>query len=313
MLVDEAEITIKAGHGGKGMVSFRRPPERGPDGGNGGKGGSVYIRVINDITALAPFASKKYYEAQDGQAGSRNRRTGADAEDLELLIPLGTTIIDAHADKILELEQAGKRILICKGGLGGKGNWEFRSSCNTTPRYAQPGLNGEEKKLKLILKLLADFGLIGIPNAGKSSLLNELTKANVKVANYPFTTLEPNLGAFKRKIIADIPGLIEGAHKGKGLGIKFLKHIEKVTLLLHCISVESENIIKDYQIVRNELEKYNPELTKKEEVVLLTKTDLIDQTQLKQKLNQLKKLKKKVLPISIHDWDSLEKFKKLLI
>lgn len=216
------------------------------------------------------------------------------------------------------LDDLNFRILICKGGLGGRGNFEMRSSKMTTPMYAQKGLSGEERFFKVELKFIADFGLIGLPNAGKSSLLNELTAANAKIADYPFTTLEPNLGVIKslpagRQVIADIPGLIEGAAEGKGLGIKFLKHIEKVKLLLHVVPADSENIVKNYQVVRKELEKYNPELIEKPEMIILTKTDLVDKKQVKEKINKLKKFKKKVLPVSIHDWDSLKELEESLV
>jgi GTP-binding protein len=312
MFIDEAEITIKAGDGGNGLVSFHKPPVRGPDGGNGGSGGDVFIKTINDITALARFAGKKYFAAINGQSGGRNRKTGKDGNSLEITMPLGTTITDLKTQESLELTQVNQIILIGRGGKGGKGNFEFRSSRNTTPRYAEKGGLGQEKNLKLNLRLIADFGLIGLPNAGKSSLLNELTAAHVKIASYPFTTLEPNLGALNGKIIADIPGLIEGASSGKGLGIKFLKHIEKVALILHCISCESSDALKDYQVVKTELLKYSPALAKKKEIILLTKTDLVTKTEYTKKITILKKLKKKVYPVSIHDWDSLEKLKQVL-
>lgn len=312
MLIDEAEVTLKGGHGGAGKVSFYPGLKSGPDGGNGGKGGDLYIKAVSDLTALERYSKDKLLQAENGEAGRSNKQYGKDGKDLEINMPVGTTLIDKISGQGLELNKVDERILIAKGGLGGRGNFEFRSSRNTTPRYAQPGLPGEEKHFQVILRFLADYGLIGLPNAGKSSLLNELTTANVKTAEYPFTTLEPNLGVFKGKIIADIPGLIEGAAEGKGLGIKFLKHIEKVNLLLHCISSESGNVKSDYEVVREELEKFNSELLQKPEIILLTKTDLTEKSESEKKLKELKKINSKIYPVSIHDWDSLEKIKKIL-
>ena len=305
MLIDEVEITVRGGKGGPGKVSFHKKKGAGPDGGDGGRGGDVHIQVTSDIYALARFLSKKECAAEDGQAGGSNDRAGAKGGDLTLQIPIGTTLIDQKGNEI-ELDELNEEILIAKGGLGGKGNAFFKSPSNTTPKYAQPGLRGEEKILSLKLKLIADFGLIGLPNAGKSSLLNELTNAEARIGDYPFTTLEPNLGALNGKVIADIPGLIEGASEGKGLGIKFLKHIETVKLLLHCIGADSEDLVKDYKVVNQELEKYNPELIKKEQIILLTKSDLVDKKELAKKIKLLKKFKKEVIPVSIHDWDSLQ-------
>src|SRR3989344_55434 len=227
MLVDEIDIIVQGGKGGKGCVSFVGKTDGGPDGGDGGRGGDVYIQAISDLYALNQFVAKNFRGAQDGKEGSSNKKSGAAGNDIAILLPIGTVITDAK-DKKVELNELDKKILIARGGLGGRGNAFFKSSTKTTPKYAQPGLRGERKNLALKLKLIADFGLIGLPNAGKSSLLNELTNAAVKIGNYPFTTLEPNLGVCNGKIIADIPGLIEGASEGKGLGHRFLKHIEKV-------------------------------------------------------------------------------------
>jgi len=312
MLIDEVEITLKAGHGGPGRVSFRPPPMKGPDGGNGGRGGDVFLKVATDITLLYQFSAKKEFTAGSGEAGGRNLRSGAKGKDLIITLPYGTTLINLSTKEECELLDTNETILICKGGKGGKGNHEFRSSTNTTPKIAQPGLEGEEKKFKLILKLIADFGLIGLPNAGKSSILNELTNANAKTANYAFTTLEPNLGSLNGKIIADIPGLIEGASKGKGLGDKFLKHIEKVKLLLHCISSETLDVVKDFEVIMGELKDYDKKLARKKQIILLTKTDLVDKETIEKQIKLLKSFKKQILPVSIHDWDSIEKLKKLL-
>lgn len=312
MLIDEVEITVKGGHGGPGRVSFGPAKYSGPDGGNGGRGGDVYLKVTSDLFALNQFTKKKFLKAEDGEGGGKNKRSGKDGKDLDLTLPIGTFLEDKNSGEVFELNDLNQGILIARGGLGGKGNFELKSPRVTTPKSAQVGLPGQERQLKVLLKLIADFGLIGLPNAGKSSLLNELTAANVKTAAYPFTTLEPNLGVLNGKVIADIPGLIEGASKGKGLGIKFLKHIEKVKLLLHCISAESEDVLKDYQIVRNELGTFNPELLEKEEIILLTKSDLAEKTGLEKRVKALRKFKREILPVSIYDFDNLEKLKERL-
>ncbi len=308
MLVDEIELKLKAGHGGPGKVSFfpSRNQKAGPDGGNGGRGGDVYVTVTSDLTALGHYANKRQLDAQNGDPGDRNRQSGKAGDDLELAMPIGTELIDTDSGKIIVLDKLDMRVLVCKGGLGGRGNYELRSSRNTTPMKAQSGLPGQERHFDIQLKLIADFGLIGLPNAGKSSLLNELTAANAKIGNYAFTTLEPNLGVFRQRIIADIPGLIEGASEGKGLGIKFLKHIEKVRLLLHCIAADSDNVVRDYKTVYKELKNYNPELVEKEEIILLTKIDLVDEAQVKKQVKALKSLKRRVIPVSIHNWESIE-------
>ena len=305
MLVDEAEITIEGGHGGPGKVSFFRKG-RGPDGGTGGKGGDVYFAGTSDLTALNRFAGKKFFKADDGEAGLSNQKSGKDARDLEM-------------GEKWEINHPEERLLICEGGLGGLGNYDLRSARNTTPMHAQQGLPGKKRDLSLSLRYIADFGLIGLPNAGKSSLLNELTAANVKTADYPFTTLEPNLGVFNPStssgrplVVADVPGLIEGASSGKGLGIRFLKHIEKVPVILHCLAADSDDVHRDYRVIREELKKYSKELVKKKEIILLTKTDTVSPEKVEEGLRILKPTKKKVLPVSIYDWDALEKLKELL-
>ena len=313
MLIDEAEIIIRGGHGGAGLVSFRGKKGGGPDGGDGGRGGSVYVKATSDIYALQQFLSKKVCKAEDGEGGGVGIRSGANGRDLILTMPVGTLITDEKGSEI-ELTTIGQEVLLAKGGLGGRGNESFKSPNKTTPTYAQKGLKGQEKRLKIKLKLIADFGLIGLPNAGKSSLLNEITNANIKIGDYPFTTLEPNLGVLNGKVLADIPGLIEGASEGKGLGHKFLKHIEKVKLLLHCISCESDDPLKDYKIIREELKKFNPDLLNKKEMILLTKSDLkeTERSPLAAR-TKLKKIgEKEVIPISIHDWDSIQILTKIL-
>ncbi|MBI4067548.1 GTPase ObgE [Candidatus Gottesmanbacteria bacterium] len=311
MFVDEAEVIIEAGRGGDGKASFFPGQKSGPDGGDGGKGGNIYITVTSDLTALSQFTYKKVIKAPDGNPGQKFQKSGKNGADITLRLPLGSILTDKNSQEIIELADINQKILVCRGGGGGKGTYALRSSRNTTPLYAQKGLPGQKRLFGIVLKLIADYGLIGLPNTGKSSLLNELTAAHVKVANYPFTTLEPNLGAMEGKIIADIPGLIEGASGGKGLGIKFLKHIEKVNLLLHCIAADSGEVETDYKIVRGELEKFNPLLTQKPEVIVLTKSDTVKQVELVKKRNKLQKYGR-VVEVSIHDWDSLEKLKSIL-
>src|SRR5260221_282448 len=312
MLMDTAHVTFSGGHGGAGIISFGAKERSGPDGGNGGSGGNLYVRATSDVTLLNKFNTQTSFEAENGHPGGKYRQSGKDGKDMEILLPKGTSIFDEETGTlILELTEINQRELLCKGGLGGRGNYEFRSARRTTPEFAQSGLSGQKRQLKLVLKLIADFGLIGLPNAGKSSLLNELTNAKAKVANYAFTTLSPNLGMIEGKIIADIPGLIEGASMGKGLGIAFLKHIEKVGVLLHCIEADSKDPLKDYETVRNEIKGYNKMLLNKKEIILITKSDLVDKKQITKLKKDFSKKSKTVLAVSIHDFDSLEKLRKI--
>ncbi|MFH0864015.1 MAG: GTPase ObgE [Candidatus Gottesmanbacteria bacterium] len=311
MFVDEVEVIFTAGSGGAGKVSFYPGERTGPDGGNGGKGGNIYLTVTSDLTSLNQFMGKKTRRAEDGQNGGKFNKTGRNGKDITIALPQGSIITDQETNEAIELSNIEQKVLICKGGKGGQGTHDLTSPTNTTPLKAEAGEPGQQKNLKIVLKLIADYGLIGLPNAGKSSLLNELTCANVKVADYPFTTIEPNLGVMAKKIIADIPGLIEGASLGKGLGISFLKHIEKVNLILHCVSVESKNVLNDYQTVRQELQKFNPLLIQKSEIILLTKSDLVAKEELKEKRKMLQKFGQ-VLPISILDDKSIKKLKELL-
>lgn len=309
MFVDEVEITLTAGHGGPGKASFYHY-RRGPDGGNGGRGGDVYLQGTSDLTALERYAHQKDFKAENGQNGSVNTKDGEQGKDLVLLMPVGTELTNEELGEVIVINSPEEKILVCRGGLGGLGNAALKSARNTTPEKAQSGLPGEEKTFQVVLRLIADVGLIGLPSAGKSSLLNELTNAQAKIGNYPFTTLEPNLGVMENKdgsrlILADVPGLIEGAAEGKGLGIKFLKHIEKVKILAHCLAVDSQDLLADYETIRQELGKFNEELLKKKEIILLTKTDLVDEATLKEKLKILKKLKKTVIPVSIYDLDKI--------
>lgn len=313
MLIDEIEVNFKGGDGGNGKVSFGKIARSGPDGGNGGDGGDLYLEASSDLTLLNQFSAKNKFQAENGGDGDKKKMSGLNGENITILVPTGTNIKDLDTGEEWNLEIPHEKLLLCKGGRGGRGNWVFRSPTNTTPRYAQSGERGKNRNLKLTLKFIADLGLIGLPNAGKSSLLKELTNANPKIANYAFTTVSPNLGVMEDgKIISDIPGLIEGAHEGKGLGIKFLKHIEKARLLLHCISSESSDVLKDYEAVRKELGSYNKLLLDKEEIILLTKSDLVTPIELKKKIKELSKLLRIIIPVSVHDYESLEVLKKAL-
>lgn len=313
MLIDEVEIVIKAGDGGGGMVSFGKGAKSGPDGGNGGKGGDVHIIASSDLTLLNQFQSESLVSAEDGVDGGRDKMFGRMGEDLYLNLPIGSRLEDLDTGEVFELKRTGDKFLLCRGGVGGIGNHELRSAKNTTPKYSISPKPGKSRRLKIVLSFIADFGLIGLPSSGKSSLLNELTSANVKTAQYHFTTLSPNLGVLSnKKIVADIPGLIEGASKGKGLGIKFLKHIQKVGLLLHCISSDSLDALKDYEVVRKELGEYDKKLLEKDEVILLTKSDLKDEKGIKKIKSRLKNLNRKIISTSIYDESSLESLLKIL-
>ncbi|EKE15913.1 MAG: GTPase ObgE [uncultured bacterium] len=313
MLIDDITIKVSAGKGGKGSVSFNKNlMELGPAGGSGGKGGSVFAEGVTDLGALNQFRYKKEIYASDGKDGRGQFRDGSDGEDLILKLPVGTVIQDSTKGTVQEITKSGEKILIAQGGKGGKGNFLFRSAKNTSPEQFQEGLAGEETQLHLELKMIADIGFVGLPNVGKSSLLNELTNAQSKVANYRFTTLEPNLGVYYGLILADIPGLIEGASEGKGLGIKFLKHIERTETIFHFISADSENPVQDYEIIRKELEAHNPKLLEKEEYLFLSKSDLLSKEELEEKIKQLQKINPVITAISIIDEESLEKVRKLL-
>jgi GTP-binding protein len=322
MLVDDVTITIKAGDGGRGFVHFFRAghnPNGGPDGGNGGKGGDVYISATHNRSDLSEFSHKKKVAAADGDDGREKNMHGRNGEDVTIYVPLGTTIHDLTRDKTVELMHDDRPFLIARGGKGGRGNTEFKSSTNQTPQNFEWGDEGEVKEIHFVLKLIAQVGFIGLPNAGKSSLLATLTRANPKIANYPFTTLEPNLGVMftgeekQPLILADIPGLIEGAHTGKGLGIKFLQHIEKTELLVHCIDITDPDPLKTYHIVREEFENYNNGiLLEKPEVIVLTKTDLVQTDVHDKAISKLKKMGKQIYTASIYNEESLEILKTVL-
>ncbi|TFG50382.1 MAG: GTPase ObgE [Candidatus Brocadiia bacterium] len=308
MFIDEARIHVKAGNGGNGCMSFRREkyiPKGGPDGGDGGKGGSVYFETLSNLDTLLDFAGKHDWLARNGGDGEGNNRHGADGEDLVIPVPPGTQIYDIDADLMLiDMDKIGMKICICTGGKGGRGNKTFATSVNQAPRLTTPGKDGQERNIRLMLKLIADVGLAGKPNAGKSTLISRCSRARPKIADYPFTTLQPvlgivDLGEYRRFVMADIPGLIEGAHEGAGLGFEFLKHIERTRIIVHIIDImpiDGSDPVKNYYAIRNELEKYSTTLAQKEEVIVANKTDLDPDNKIVKKIK--KKLKKEVIGVS---------------
>ena len=284
--VDYVKIYCRSGKGGRGSTHFRREkyiPKGGPDGGDGGRGGDIYIRANENYWTLLHLRYQRHVIATNGGSGSGNRSTGSDGEDQVIEVPVGTVVYDALTGEfIMDLNRHGQQELLVKGGRGGKGNTFFKTSTNQAPRYAQPGEPSKELTVILQLKMLADVGLVGLPNAGKSTLLSVLTAAKPKIANYPFTTLEPNLGMVRYRddrsfVMADIPGIIEGAAEGRGLGLRFLRHIERNALLLFMIPADTEHIASEYRLLLGELVKYNAELTEKRKVLCITKSDLIDE------------------------------------
>ena len=313
MFIDEVKIKTKGGKGGNGKVHFDTSKfGQGPDGGDGGDGGSVFVIGVSNLGALSQFRFKKEFQAEDGQNGMPQKKHGRNGKNIFLKVPVGTVIHNLTTglqDEILEIDQ---KIKVASGGVGGRGNFEFRSSTNTTPKEAEEGKEGDDFEILLELQLIADVGFIGLPNVGKSSMLNELTAASAKVANYRFTTLEPNLGVLDELIIADIPGLIEGASEGKGLGHKFLRHIKRTKILIHFLSAESEDLKRDYEVVIKELENYDLKLKKKEKYIFLSKYDLFKKEELDEKIKELKKLSKNILAVSIYDLNSVKKVRELL-
>lgn len=282
---DYVKVLVASGNGGKGSSHLHREKfveKGGPDGGDGGRGGHIILRGNENLWTLIHFKYQRHFKAGHGEHGGSSRSTGADGADVFLEVPLGTVVKDFETDQVLfEITTHGEERIVAQGGKGGLGNWHFRTATNQTPRYAQPGIQGEERELLLELKLLADVGLVGFPNAGKSTLLSVITSAKPKIADYPFTTLKPNLGIvqyrdFKSFVIADIPGIIEGAAEGKGLGHYFLDHIERNSTLLFLIPADSKDISEEYEILLNELQKYNPELLDKERLVAISKSDMLD-------------------------------------
>lgn len=313
MLVDEVTMVLHAGKGGRGAVAFNKVKKMlGPTGGDGGRGASIYFEGVVDINALKTYASRKTILAKNGGDGRGQFVDGKDGADLILKVPVGTRVVNLQSGFVSEIERVGERVLAAGGGSGGRGNFKFRSGSNTSPKEFEEGTEGDTMEYRLELRLIADVGFVGLPNAGKSSLLNELTAATARVGDYPFTTLEPNLGAYYGVIIADIPGLIEGASGGKGLGVKFLKHIERTKTLFHLVAADSDDVVRDYKVIRNELSAYSSTLAAKTEYVFLTKKDLVSPEEAEKQVKALKKVNKNVLAISTLDDESLAEVKKIL-
>ena len=320
--LDQVKIYIKAGNGGDGSPSLRREKfieYGGPDGGDGGKGGSVILKAEQNLNTLIDFRYQQHHKAKRGENGAGQNRTGKSGEDLILKVPLGTQVFEEdNKTLIYDFTKISEEFIAAAGGKGGLGNTRFKSSTNRAPRKFTKGTQGEEFTIWLQLKTIADIGIIGLPNAGKSSLLASVTNANPKIANYQFTTLNPNLGVAsyddKEITIADIPGLVEGAHKGTGLGIQFLKHIERCKSLLHLIDITSEDLKKSYQQVKNELKKYSNKLTKKKELIVLNKIDLIDEKEVNHIIKDFKKnTKSEVIALSTFNKSSVSKIKSKLL
>lgn len=320
--LDQVKIYIKAGNGGKGSASFRREKfveYGGPDGGDGGKGGSIILISERNLNTLIDFRYQQHFKAKKGHDGAGKNKTGKNGNDLILKVPIGTQILEEdNTTLVYDFTKENQNYLAASGGKGGLGNTRFKSSTNRAPRKTTKGRAGEEFWIWLQLKTIADIGIIGLPNAGKSSLLSKLTSAKPKIASYQFTTLNPNLGVSlydnKEITLADIPGLIEGAHSGLGLGIKFLKHIERCKSILHLIDITCDDLLNSYKKVRKELKEYNPKLLKKNEIIVLNKIDLFEENEVKLKINEIsKKINKKVYAISTLKKNGITNLKKILI
>ena len=320
--LDQAKINLKAGNGGSGSASFRREKFvefGGPDGGDGGDGGSIVFEAERNLNTLIDYRYSQHFKAENGKPGSKRNKTGANGKDLILKVPIGTQIYEEDNNTIIyDFKKNNEKYLVASGGKGGLGNVRFKSSTNRAPKKKTNGKNGEEFWIWLQLKIIADVGIVGLPNAGKSSLLAALTRAKPKIANYPFTTLNPNLGVTyydnKEVTLADIPGLVEGAHKGVGLGDKFLRHIERCKILLHLIDVTEDNLVENYKKIRSELQSYNLSLSKKKEIIYFNKSDLVEKNELNKKIDIFNsKIKKKYKVISIFKKDDIKTIKKVLI
>ena len=319
--LDQAKIYIKAGDGGAGSASFRREKYiefGGPDGGDGGNGGSVILESEGNLNTLIDFRYRQHFKAETGKSGSKKNKTGAGGKDLILKVPVGTQIYEEDNNTLIyDLTKNKERFVVATGGKGGLGNTRFKSSTNRTPRKKTNGKKGEEFWIWLQLKVIADVGIIGLPNAGKSSFLSKCTKAKPKIANYPFTTINPNLGVLninhKEIVLADIPGLIEGSHKGIGLGDKFLRHIERCKTLIHLIDISEKDILGNYLKIKSELSKYDKNILKKTEIIIFNKLDLIDMDSITKKLeNFRKKIKKNFEITSLLSGQNFEKIKKII-
>ncbi len=316
MLIDELKVHIRAGRGGDGVVRWRHEKgidHAGPAGGNGGRGGDIYLHAIRDVGVLFRYKNTKEFAAENGEAGMKKSMNGHNGSDLIIDVPLGSVVTNLETRETFNLINDGELIKVLNGGKGGLGNEYFKSAVNQAPEKQTDGKPGEEADFQIEVELVADAGLIGLPNAGKSSLINELTNAKSKVGAYQFTTLEPSLGDMYGYILADIPGLIEGASEGRGLGHKFLKHIKRTKVLFHCLSLENEDLVKAYKVIRNELKEYSPELAAKKEVVIITKTDLVDEKTIEKIVKKIEKLNPEVLTATILDDKSMKKLKDDLI
>jgi len=315
--VDELLLNIRSGKGGDGVVRFRHEKNReymGPSGGDGGKGGNVYIRGVKNLSLLEKYRFIKDFEAEDGKPGDKKSLHGRGGEDLIIDLPVGCIITNEDTGERFELINEGDKFMILRGGDGGFGNEHFKSSTNQAPDRALPGRPGESGVFEIELQLIADAGFIGFPSVGKSTLLNTLTNASAKTAEYHFTTLEPNLGAYFEFILADVPGLISGAAKGKGLGHKFLRHIRRTKTLVHCIASTDEDVVDSYNIIRKELGDFDAKLLDKEEILVISKIDEVEEKELKSKIKQLEKeTGKKVVTITILDDESIKNFSDMLV
>ncbi|MFA5652283.1 MAG: GTPase ObgE [Candidatus Paceibacterota bacterium] len=314
--IDELKIHVSAGKGGNGVIRWRHEKgvdRAGPAGGNGGKGGDVYIRAIRDIAVLSRYKNTKEFVAETGEAGMKKSMNGKNGTDLIIDVPIGSVVTNLETREVFNLIEDGKEIKVLNGGKGGLGNEYFKNAVNRSPEQQTDGKAPEEADFNIEVELVADAGLIGLPNAGKSSLINVLTNSKSKIGAYQFTTLEPSLGDMHGYILADIPGLIEGASEGRGLGHKFLRHIKRTAVLLHCLSLENEDVVSAYKVIRKELEDYSPELAEKQEVVILTKTDMVSDMTLEKAEKKISKLNKNVLSATVLDDKSVKTLKDNLI
>lgn len=314
--VDELKIHIKAGNGGAGVERWRHDKIKefgGPSGGDGGRGGSVYVIGSRDLGLLFQYRHKKEFRAEDGEPGKKDSLHGKNGEDLYIKLPIGSAVKNLSTGKTVHLLTEDEPILLLRGGDGGFGNEHYKSSTNQRPKKTTPGFPGEEGDFYIELQLVVDVGFVGFPNAGKSSLLNALTNASAKVGAYQFTTLEPNLGALYGYVLADIPGLIEGASEGKGLGHKFLRHIKRTKMIAHLISLENHDVMEAYLAIRKELEHYDRDLANKEEIIVLTKTDVVDEAALKKAQQTLATLRPRLFSVSVYDDPALKEFSDSLI
>ncbi|MCB9816276.1 GTPase ObgE [Candidatus Nomurabacteria bacterium] len=316
MFVDELTIHAKAGNGGNGVVRWRHEkfkPLAGPAGGDGGRGGDVYVRAVKDLNRLSKYTGHKLFAAENGEAGTNQSKAGRNGSDIYIDIPVGSRVTDVERRRVFEVSEVGETVRVLKGGGGGLGNEYFKSSINRAPEQSTGGKQGEAGEFLIEVSLMVDVGLIGVPNAGKSTLLNTLTNAHSRIGAYPFTTVEPHLGDLYGFTIADIPGLIEGAAAGKGLGHKFLRHVSRTKMLLHLVSLEDENPEKQYYTILEELSEYSKELVEKEEWIILTKKDLVNKDHIEKSYKALAKTKKRVFVVSESDPDSLKNLQDELV